>query len=71
MALKSGAGEVLLSGQHRPITHEAIFIPLRPITVFPVNPKSVIEEKTRRNELTAFFSDSFLAALPTGPAETG
>jgi hypothetical protein len=31
MALKYESGEVLLSGQNRPSTYEAVFIPLRPI----------------------------------------
>jgi hypothetical protein len=31
MALQYEAGEVPLPGPNRPLTHEAIFIPLRPI----------------------------------------
>ena len=34
MALKYELGEVLLSGRDLPLTHEAVFIPLRPGAAF-------------------------------------
>jgi hypothetical protein len=42
MALKYEPGGVLLSGRNRPLTYEAVFIPLRPTAAIGLPPQQVV-----------------------------